>query len=97
MRWELLFLGGHRFPNLVPFFIDWLDTPHPATTNPRAGLFRALEIRTPDADSLNGLFEGLGMDLRAEEGDTVDLVAEIDVAGNPVRLGKAPGSEGWTL
>ncbi len=97
LKWELLFLGGHRFPGLVPFFIDWMDTPHPATTNPRGGTFRSLQIRTPDADSLNGLFAGLGVDMRAEAADTVDLVAEIDAAGNTVRLGKAPGSEGWTL
>ncbi|MFP6834932.1 MAG: VOC family protein, partial [Pseudomonadales bacterium] len=29
LEWELLFLGGHEFPSLIPFFIDWLDTPHP--------------------------------------------------------------------
>jgi len=97
LRWELLFLGGHRFPGLVPFFIDWLETPHPATTNPRAGIFRSLEIRTPDAASLNQLFEGLGMDDRAVEHDTADLTAVIEVSGEVVRLPQAPGSEGWSF
>jgi hypothetical protein len=97
LRWELLFLGGHRFPGLVPFFIDWLETPHPATTNPLAGQYRSLEIRTPDAAGLNTLFSGLGMTMVAEEADAVDITAVIDTENGEVRLGKAPGTDGWTL
>ena len=97
LKWELLFLGGHRFPGLVPFFIDWLATPHPATTNPVAGQFRGLEIRTPDAAALNEIFAGLGMTMTAEEADSVDITAIIDTEDGEVRLGKAPGTDGWTL
>lgn len=97
LRWELLFLSGHRFPGLVPFFIDWLETPHPATTNPLAGQYRNLEIRTPDAAGLNVLLSGLGMTVTAEEADVADITAVIDTDGREVRLGKAPGTDGWTL
>jgi len=97
LSWELLFLGGHRFPGLVPFFIDWLETPHPATTNPLAGQYRTLEIRTPDAAGLNDLLSGLGMTIVAEEADTVDITAVIETNNGEVRLGKAPGTDGWTL
>ena len=97
LRWELLFLGGHRYPGLVPFFIDWLGTPHPATTNPAGGEFRNLEIRTPDAAGLNELFTGLGMDMRATPGESVEIAAVIDTPAGEVRLTKAPGSDGWTL
>ena len=97
LRWELLVLGGHRFPGLVPFFIDWLETPHPATTNPVAGQYRGLEIRTPDAAALNEIFAGLGIAMSAKQADAVDLTAIIETANGEIRLGKAPGTDGWTL
>lgn len=97
LQWELLFLGGHPFPGLVPFFIDWLDTPHPATANPAAGEFTELIIRTPAAGALNALFSGLDIGLRAEDGDRVDLEAVIQAPAGEVRLAKAPGSDGWSL
>ena len=97
LKWELLFLGGHRFPGLVPFFIDWLETPHPATTNPLAGQYRGLEIRTPDAAALNEIFSGLGMTMTAEEAGAADLTAIIETPNGEVRLSKAPGTDGWTL
>jgi hypothetical protein len=97
LKWELLFLGGHSFPGLVPFFIDWLETPHPATTNPLAGQYRTLEIRSPDAAGLNEVFSGLGITLSAEQGEIEDITAVIDTANGEVRLGKAPGTDGWTL
>lgn len=97
LKWELLFLGGHRFPGLVPFFIDWLETPHPATTNPIAGNFAGLEIRTPDAAGLSELFAGLGMSFAVEAADAVDITAVIHTDKGEVRLAKAPGTDGWTL
>lgn len=97
LKWELLFLGGHHFPGLVPFFIDWLETPHPATTNPEAGQYRALEIRTPAAAELNAVFAGLGMSITAEEGTVEEITAIIDTDNGEVRLSKAPGTDGWTL
>lgn len=97
LSWELLFLGGHPFGSLLPFFIDWLDTPHPAATNPLAGSFQRLEIRTPDADPLNRLFGELGLSLRAEEGVRAELSAVVGTDHGPVRLDSARGAEGWSF
>ena len=94
---ELLFLSGHRFPGLVPFFIGRLEIPHPATTNPVAGEYRGLQISSPDAAALNEIFAGLGMTITAEESAAVDLTAIIDTEKGEVRLEKAPGTDGWSL
>lgn len=97
LQWELFFVGGHAFPGLMPFFIDWLDTPHPATTNPSAGQFRELIIRTPEAAPLNQLFAGLDMAVRAETADAIEMIAVIDAPTGEVRLEKAAGSDGWSI
>src|SRR5690606_11587956 len=30
LRWDLIILAGHGLGGVVPFFIDWHDSPHPA-------------------------------------------------------------------
>jgi hypothetical protein len=97
LEWELLFLGGHRFGPLVPFFIDWLESPHPATTNPLAGTFGRLEIRSPEASALNDVFDGLGIDARAEQADEPGLAAHIETGRGTVTLQSAPEARSWTL
>lgn len=97
LKWELLFLGGHSFPGLMPFFIDWHNTPHPAGTNPLAGTFAGLIIRSPQANLLNDLFSALDLSIRAEADSRVELEALIDTPAGQVRLPKAPGSDGWSI
>ena len=95
LRWRLLFVGGHGFGGLVPFFIDWMDTPHPARTSPAGGRLTTLEIRSPDADPLNGLYRALGLDCEATAGDEPGLTARIETETGEVRLNSAPGANGW--
>ncbi len=97
LRWRLLFLGGHGFGSLVPFFIDWMDTPHPARTNPPGGTFLSLEIRSTEADSLNTLFGSLGVTIEALPEDGPGLTARIAASGGDVSLESAIGADGWSL
>ncbi|MGE0625513.1 MAG: VOC family protein [Pseudomonadales bacterium] len=97
LRWRLLFLGGHDFGSLVPFFIDWQDTPHPARTNPPGGRFERLEVRSPRAEALSDLYARLGLSLVARPADEPGLTASIDTANGEVRLLSADGTDGWSL
>lgn len=44
LRWKLMNLVKHELRGFAPFFIDWLDCPHPAKTNPLAGQFESLQV-----------------------------------------------------
>ncbi len=48
LNWRLMNLIHHDLKGFAPFFIDWLDCPHPATTNPLAGEFASLNITHPN-------------------------------------------------
>jgi hypothetical protein len=66
LRWRLLVPHDSAFGDLVPKFIDWLDTVHPATTSVRGCSFESFEIGHPESAELNALFAELGVDEMAE-------------------------------
>ncbi len=47
LEWELMGIGGHQLGGLVPFYIDWLDCDHPASTAPKVGVWRSFELTLP--------------------------------------------------
>ena len=77
LGWRLAGIRNHPFGALVPFFIDWTDSSHPAANAPRGGRLAAFEIRTPEAAALKRLFTAIGLDLEAREAETVSIVATI--------------------
>lgn len=67
--WQLMFTRGHPFGPRLPFFIDWLECPHPSQTNPGGGVFARLMLSTPDADRLSTLLVStLGLPVAVVEG-----------------------------
>ncbi len=62
--WALMGLGGHDGGGLVPFFIDWLDCPHPADSAPRVGALTQFALALPGGHPGHGLLAGCaGVDL----------------------------------
>lgn len=63
LRWQLMGLTGHDLGGLVPFLIDWQQSPHPALHTPVAGQLSSFEITT-DQSSLTQLLAGIdGIDI----------------------------------
>lgn len=60
LRWELVFAEGAGFGGLMPFFVDWQGSVHPAAELPLAARFIGLELRHPRGSALRRLLDGLG-------------------------------------
>jgi hypothetical protein len=71
---------------IVPFFIDWGDTPHPATTATQGASLVTLRAEHPDAEQIQRTLTGLGLDLRVEPGPRVALIAIISGRRGRVEL-----------
>jgi hypothetical protein len=97
LEWELLFLGGHEFPSLIPFFIDWLDTPHPATRNPLGGQFLELVLRSPRHVELAAVVKDLGIAVRVEAAAGPELEARIQVGSEAISLKSSSQTEGLSF
>lgn len=60
LAWQLVFVEGHPFAGLVPFFIDWGGSPHPSTTLGAPLEWRSLALEHPDGARLAALLVALG-------------------------------------
>jgi catechol 2,3-dioxygenase-like lactoylglutathione lyase family enzyme len=48
LEWELMGISGHEHGGCVPFFIDWLKSPHPSDAAPYVGGLDTLRIELPE-------------------------------------------------
>jgi len=71
---------------LVPFFIDWGQSPHPAHTAAPGASLVALRAEHPDAPRVQRLLRELGLELPVQSGATPALVAIIDSPRGRVEL-----------
>lgn len=60
LQWSLVALDGHPFGGLLPFFIDWRDSPHPSRGLPTGLRLTRLTLAHPRADDLSRLLRDLG-------------------------------------
>lgn len=71
---------------LVPFFIDWGQSPHPAQSAAKGASMIALRAEHPDAQRVERLLRELGLDLPVKSGAAPALVAVIDSPRGRVEL-----------
>jgi hypothetical protein len=71
---------------IVPFFIDWGQSPHPAHTAAGGASLTDLRAEHPDAPRVQGMLRQLGLDLFVQSGPTPALIAVIDGPRGPVEL-----------
>ncbi len=72
--------------DVVPFLIDWGDSPHPAIDAPGGVALVALRARHPDPASVANLLAALDVDLHVEYGDAPALLATLSGPAGTVEL-----------
>jgi len=71
---------------LVPYFIDWGKSPHPAATAAQGVTLVALRAEHPDATRVQRMLDQLGLDLQVQAGPTPALIATLDSPRGRVQL-----------
>lgn len=71
---------------LVPFFIDWGKSPHPAQTGAGGATLVQLRAEHPDPRTIDIVLKTLGLELPVAAGPTPALIAVIDCPKGRVEL-----------
>ena len=71
---------------VVPFFIDWGKTPHPATTATPGASLVTLRAEHPEAERVQKMLTGLGLDLKVQQGTRAAIIAVISSPKGRVEL-----------
>lgn len=87
LEWELTAGGdtGFRLDGAIPFAIDWLGKPSPATTLPSMGSLVQLSVQHPD-DRVGAVLAGLGLSKVAFSQGPAALSATIETATGTIEL-----------
>ena len=71
---------------IVPFFIDWGKTPHPARTATQGASLIGLRAEHPDPAQVQKALSRLGLDLRVQPGPRAALIATVSAPRGRVEL-----------
>jgi len=71
---------------IVPFFIDWGKTPHPASTATQGASLIGLRAEHPDSEQAQAALSRLGLDLRVQPGPRAALIATVSSPRGRVEL-----------
>jgi len=78
LGWKLFGVKNHGFGALVPFFIDWMESAHPAKTTPRGGSLVSVEAYTPAPRQLGEIYQALGLDIAVHEAAAPGLAVTVE-------------------
>lgn len=65
LRWRTVTPWGSNLP-LLPFFIEWQSRPHPSESSPAGCTLATMALGSTSSDSLRGLLDRLGVQVRVE-------------------------------
>jgi hypothetical protein len=86
LTWTLTDLRRVVANGVVPFFIDWGESPHPALLSSQGATLVDLFAEHPDADRVRGMLRLIDIDLPVSEGPVPALIARIDCPRGRVEL-----------
>jgi hypothetical protein len=71
---------------IIPFFIDWGESAHPAGTAPKGAALVSLRAEHPDVQGVRGMLRHLKLDLPVKRGPSSVLIAVIESPRGHVEL-----------
>lgn len=86
LRWEFTDPATVVGDGLVPFFIDWLDSPHPAASAPGGPVLVSLRGQHAEPAVIERHLAAVGIDLPVEHGPRPTLIATLRTASGTVEL-----------
>lgn len=69
LSWSVMLVTGHVFGNLMPFFINWFDSPHPSLSTPGGCRLTAFSVQLVENHAtFKALMNALEIDVEVGQG-----------------------------
>jgi len=86
LSWQLTVSASLNGDGIVPFFIDWGATPHPASALPKGCKLIGLRAVHPNPERVHAMLVGIGLNVPVEAGAAPALIALISTPRGDVEL-----------
>jgi len=86
LSWTMTDPWAERAGGVLPFFIDWGDSPHPAASLAAACRFVGLRAEHPEPGRIVAVYEALGLDIEVVGGEAPRLTATLETPNGTVEL-----------
>jgi hypothetical protein len=86
LQWKFTDPSVQLADGIVPLFIDWGDSPHPAFTASKGATLISLRGEHPDAQKVRTMLQHLGVDLAVTQGESPKIIATIEGPRGRVEL-----------
>ena len=86
LTWSMTDPWADRAGGVIPFFINWGDSPHPAERLSAAVRFTGVRVEHPDAERVATIMEALGLDTTVAEGHAPRVIATLETPNGTVDL-----------
>jgi hypothetical protein len=86
LSWTMTDLTKHRERGIVPYFIDWGTSKHPAEGAPQGCLLKEVKAEHPNPNHINFILKGLGLELQISHGKGISMMAMIETKNGIVEL-----------
>lgn len=86
LAWKLLDVETAPFGYAVPFFIDWLESPHPSASAPGGAALKSFRIGHPEPQALAARLAAIDVTVPVEEAPALLFEAVLSSPKGDVRL-----------
>jgi hypothetical protein len=86
LRWRYTDPLRRLADGIVPFFIDWGDSPHPAQSAAQGASLVALRAEHPPPERVQNMLQAFSLDLPVSQGKQAALIATIESARGRIDL-----------
>jgi hypothetical protein len=86
LSWTMTDLMKPRENGMVPYFINWGTSKHPAESAPTGCVLRELKAEHPNPNHLNSILKAFELDLQVAYGKSASLTARIETRQGIVEI-----------
>ena len=86
LSWKMTDLMKPRVNGIVPYFINWGKSKHPASSAPAGCLLKELKAEHPNPNQINSILKAFGLDLQISHGKSTNLMAIIETKQGTVEI-----------